>query len=419
MSTLQSNHIAEPSRQTPVAGDYDVVVVGGGIAGVAAAVAAARSSARVCLVERYCALGGLATLGNVTMWLPICDGRGKQVIAGLGEELLKLSVADLPKDYPAALFRRVPACWIGEGSRLERSRHRYRADFNPASYFLALEKLLVDSGVTLLYDSRFCAVHRQGAGLSHVIIENKSGRSALAARTFVDATGDADVCFAAGEETQSLDSNVLAGWFYTLAGGELKLHHLSKPYSPLADTEGAEGPFFCGDDAGQVTAHIVETRAMLRDRLARFRAEHPEKDAQVLMPATFACFRMTRRLVSDFSLGEKHIHQWFDDAVGLTGDWRKPGPVYALPLRSLRARQSNNLLAAGRCISADTTAWDVTRAIPTCVVTGQAAGTAAALAARHAQGDLGALDFSLLKNGLLEQGVLLDPALVEETTEVG
>ncbi len=415
----QPHHIAEPARQTPVSGGYDVVVVGGGIAGVAAAVAAARCSARVCLVERYCALGGLATLGNVTMWLPICDGRGKQVIAGLGEELLKLSVADLPKDYPAALFRRVPACWSGEGSPQERSRHRYRADFNPASYFLALEKLLVDSGVTLLYDSRFCAVHRQGSGLSHVIIENKSGRSALAARTFVDATGDADVCFAAGEETQSLDSNVLAGWFYTLAKGELKLHHLSKPYSQLADTEGAEGPFFRGDDAGQVTDHLLQTRAMLRERLARFRADHSEEDAQVLMPATLACFRMTRRLVADFSLGEKHMHQWFEDAVGLTGDWRKPGPIFALPLRSLRARKSNNLLAAGRCISADTTAWDVTRAIPTCVATGQAAGTAAALAARHAQGDLGALDFSLLKNRLLEQGVLLDPVLVEETTEVG
>lgn len=417
MSMIQPDHIAEPSRQIPVSGDYEVVVVGGGIAGVAAAVAAARCSARVCLIERYCALGGLATLGNVTMWLPICDGRGKQVIAGLGEELLKLSVADLPRDYTAAMFRRVPSCWSKEGSQQERCKHRYRADFNPASYFLALEKFLVDAGVTLLYDTRFCAVRRQESGLSHIIIENKSGRSALAARTFVDATGDADVCFAAGEETQSLDSNVLAGWFYTLAKGELTLHHLSKHYSPLAEIEGADGPFFRGDDAAQVTSHLLQTRTLLRERLARTRANHPGDDIQVVMPATLACFRMTRRLVADFSLGEKHMHEWFEDTVGLTGDWRKPGPIFALPLRCLQARKCNNLLTAGRCISSDTTVWDVTRAIPTCVVTGQAAGTAAALAAQHAQGDLRALDFRLLKTRLVEQGVLLNPALVAETKE--
>ncbi len=405
-------YLDEPARRLPVSGNYDVIVMGGGIAGVAAAVAAARCSARVCLVERYCAVGGLATLGNVTMWLPLCDGRGHQVVAGLGEELLKLSVADLAADYPEAQFRRIPRCWADGGSVYERTAERYLAEFNSSAYLLALEELLVRSGVQLLYDTRCCDVRREGARITHVMIENKSGRSALAGTTFVDATGDADICFAAGEETVSLASNVLSGWFYTLASGELRLHQLSKAYNPTGGMDEAEGPFFRGDNAEQVTAHILQTRTLLRERLVGIRGRHPQQDVQVLTPATMACFRMTRRLVGRFTLADGHKHQWFDDAIGLTGDWRKRGPVFAIPFRCLQAIRSENLLAAGRCISVDHTAWDVLRALPPCAVTGEAAGTAAALAAERTRGNVGLLDGDLLRNQLRRQGVLLDRKLV-------
>lgn len=405
--------ISEPSRDLSVAGSFDVVVVGGGIAGVAAAVAAARNSVSVCLLEKQSAVGGLATLGNVTMWLPICDGRGRQVIGGLGEELLKLSVADLRCDNPAARFFGIPSCWRPGGDVDKRMNVRYRVDFNPAAYMFALEKLVVDSGVKLLYDTRFCAVRREAKRISHLIVENKTGRFALACGAVVDATGDADVCFLAGEETESLSSNVLCGWFYTLRGGELELHQHSNRYCPYATKEHGTGPFFRGDDGEQVTDHILQTRKLARAKLAKLRAQHPAEDIQLVMPATIACLRMTRRLVGQCVLGEKHMHQWFDDAIGLTGDWRKPGPVYALPMRSLRGVRTANLLAAGRCISVDTTAWDVTRAIPPCVVSGEAAGTAAALAVRHADSDVHVLAVSVLQQQLRSQGVLLDPTLAK------
>ena len=409
--------VDEPARALPVNGTYDLVVVGGGIAGVAAAVAAARLGASVCLVEKQCALGGLATLGNVTMWLPICDGRGRQVIGGLGEELLKLSVADLPCDNQPARFLGIPACWRPDGDAAARKRVRYEAEFNPSSYLLALEKLVVDAGVTLLYDTRFSTICRHNNRITHVVVENKSGRLALACGVVIDATGDADVCAAAGEQTESLDSNVPAGWFYTLCKGEFRIHHLSSAYSPCCTREGLAGPFFRGDDGGQVTQQILHTRALARAALSAQRARHPGEDIQLLLPATIACLRMTRRLVGSFSLAEAHQHQWHEDAIGLTGDWRKAGPVYAIPLRALCGVRNANLLTAGRCISADTSIWDATRAIPTCTVTGEAAGTAAALAVRSRSADVQALDAGAVQQQLRSQGGLLHPELVRPVVD--
>lgn len=405
--------ILEPARNLSVTGEFDVIVAGGGIAGVAAGVAAARNGASVCLLERSFGLGGLATLGNVVVWLPLCDGNGRQVIGGLPEELLRLSVADLRQDNRSARFMGIPACWQPGGNLEQRKRQRYLAEFNPASYLLALEALVLQSAVHLLYDTRVCAVQRNGDRISHLIVENKDGRSALACRTVIDGTGDADVCFLAGEQTESLDSNVLAGWFYHLQRDGLHLNQTSKSFSPFAKREDAEGPFFQGDDADQVTDQITGSRELIRQKLAELRSRHPEEDIQPVMVPTLPCFRMTRRLVGTFSLGERHIHQWFEDTVGLTGDWRKRGPVYAIPLRSLLGVHNRNLLAVGRCMSADTTAWDVTRAIPTCALTGAAAGVAAALAVQKSEGDLHHLSVVDLQRKLANQGFLLEPELVK------
>ncbi len=405
--------IHEPAREVPVTGEFDVVVAGGGIAGVAAAVAAARNGATVCLLDKESALGGLATLGNVIIWLPICDGRGRQVIGGLGEELLRLSVQELGKDDPAAYFRRVPACWEPGGDPAERRHKRFQAEFNPASYFFALEKWVTAAGVTLSYDTRVCDVRRENDVLTHVLVENKSGRTAIAGKTFVDATGDADLCHFAGEATESLDSNVLCGWYYYLREGKLHLKQCTHPYSPRLTREGGAGPFFRGDDGRQVTDMILGSRELVRRDLAAIRARHPGEEVQLFAPTTIACFRASRRLVGALSLAETQVHEWFDDTVGLTGDWRQAGPVYALPLRTLCGVRNRNLLAAGRCISAEAAVWDVTRAIPGCAVTGEAAGTAAALAAQGAAGAVAGVDIRRLQDQLRRQRGLLDPALVK------
>lgn len=405
--------IEEPARRTPVWGGYDVVVAGGGIAGVAAAVAAARNGATVCLLEKESALGGLATLGIVTVWLPLCDGCGHQVIGGLGEELLHLSVADLRQNRTAPRWIGVPDCWQPGGDQEERKHKRYIASFNPAAYLLALERLLVETGVTLLYDTRVCAVKREADRITHLLVENKGGRGAIACTAVVDATGDADVCHLAGEQTESLDSNVLAGWYYALRGDELHLHTLTHAFSPIASREGAQGPFFRGDDGEQVTQQILGSRTLIRQHLDRLRESHPDMDVQPAVVPTIACFRMTRRLAGAVTLQDAHVHHWVDDAIGLIGDWRKAGPVYAIPWGTLRGVQNRNLLVAGRCISADASVWDVTRVIPPCAVTGEAAGTGAAMASRKLSGDLTQLPVSELQRQLAAQGVLLDRGLLQ------
>ena len=414
---MNESTILEPVRTLQVVGAYDVVVVGGGIAGVAAALAAVRNGVSVCLIEKAFGLGGLATLGNVINYLPICDGNGRQVMSGLAEELLRLSVVDVGIENVSARFRKVPACWQPGGDVEERKKVRFRVDFNPASYAFALEKMVVEAGIHLMYDTKVCAVDHNGDMICHLIVENKSGRVALACKTVVDATGDADICFLAKEKTESLDSNVLCGWFYTLDNSGLKLRTLTNKYSPYAMQEGATGPFFRGDDAEQVTAQVLGSRELIRSKLAEFRERDPDSDIQLVMPPSMACFRMTRRLVGAFSLGEKDMHTFFDDITGFTGDWRKRGPVYAIPMRALCGVHTKNLLAAGRCISADTTVWDVTRAIPTCALTGEASGTAAALSVHHHHGDVHALPIDRLQHRLKAQGGLLSPDLAVPVEE--
>ncbi|MBQ4090046.1 MAG: FAD-dependent oxidoreductase, partial [Clostridia bacterium] len=206
--------IFEPGRDIPVDHTCDVLVCGGGIAGIAAALAAARQGAKVLLLEREYALGGLATLGLITIYLPICDGKGRQVSFGLAEELLRLSVKHGPESS-----KMNP--WLAGGSGEELIKERFITKYNPWLYAIEAEKLLLENGVEILYGTIACAAMTEAGKITHVVIENKSGRSAVAVKSVVDATGDADVCALAGEETALFaQGNLLAGWYYATANGK-------------------------------------------------------------------------------------------------------------------------------------------------------------------------------------------------------
>ena len=112
------NYIEEKSKKLPIYGEYDVVVAGGGVAGISAAIAASRTGAKTILIEKQFALGGLATMGLVTYYLPLCDGCGRQVSFGIAEELLKLSIK-------YGYETRYPKPWLEGGMEREKKQIRY------------------------------------------------------------------------------------------------------------------------------------------------------------------------------------------------------------------------------------------------------------------------------------------------------
>ncbi len=387
--------ILEPARTTPVIGEYDVAVVGGGIAGIAAALAAARAGARVLLAERQYALGGLATLGLIAIYLPLCDGRGTQVSFGIAEELLRLSIRHGHEgSYPTP--------WLQGGSREERESARFLVQYNPQVFAILAEQLLLEHGVQLLYGTTVCAAHVEGGRLSALLLENKSGRSAVVARAFVDASGDADVCVLAGEDTvRFAQGNVLAAWYYASEGGGYRMKMLGFSDTPDKHKTGEQGePLspvrYGGLDARELTDMMVASHAAsLEDFLKGGEGEN----RALATLATIPQVRMTRRMAGARTVDDGQCFRHFPDSIGMIGDWRKRGPVYELPLGTLYGAKIRNLICTGRCISVTDDMWDITRVIPACAVTGEAAGVAAAIS-----DDFPAMDVADLQRRLRAAG---------------
>jgi len=400
--------VKEVAREIPVTQECDVLVCGGGIAGIAAAISAARLGKRVILLEREFALGGMATLGLVTIYLPLCDGEGRQVVFGLGEELLKLSIK-------YAVEANYPTAWLDGGTLEQRIKDRYLTQFNAHLFALTAEQLLGELGITVLYGTLAAAVAVNGDRIESVIIENKSGRSAINADAVVDCTGDADICALAGADTVlHTGGNGLASWYYHYSRGKvsLKMFGLADvvPGSEhdvndgeryeAAKVESLGNMRFSGVDGAELSQAVIAAHTKMFEDILRNRAS--DGDFLPVTMSTIPLVRMSRRLAGEYTLDDSENKLRFEDSIGMTGDWRKRGPVYEIPYRTLYTNRFANLLAAGRCISVTDKMWDITRVIPPCAVTGQAAGVAAALG-----GDVRSVDVPRLQETLREQGVKL------------
>ncbi len=390
--------VREPGKNLPISHTCDVLVCGGGIAGVAAALAARRQGADVLLLEREYTLGGLATLGLIAIYLPICDGCGRQVSFSIAEELLRLSVQHGTEDAPGNP-------WFRDDSTLEeRIRRRFRIQYNPHLFAIDMEQLLLKEGVKLLYGTSVCDVLEENSKITHVLIENKSGRSAVQVNSVIDATGDADICARSSARTANYaKGNPLAAWYYYTGERGYRLHEYGISDSTPREGTKAESlggaKRYTGLDAQELTDMVCASHGFLEQAFLRKGGDSYQHALATI--ATIPQIRMTRRLVTPHTLTEEDMHREFFDSVGLISDWRKAGPVYEIPFRSLYSTDVKNLLAAGRCMGADDETWDVTRVIPACAVTGQAAGTAAALTSDFPLLDLNALQAALRKDGVV------------------
>jgi len=371
------------SKETAVCGSYDVIVVGGGVAGVSAALAAARSKTKVLLVEKTTVLGGLATAGHVVVYLPLCDGAGHKVISGISEELLHASIKygydTLPDEWRDKPWK------VSTGSR-------YQTIFNASAFAMALDELILDAKVDLLLDTVFSDVVMEADLCKAVIVENKSGREAYRCKAVVDASGDADVFYKAGAPCIEQD-NHLTYWAYCMSDNIDKIFGPTGPppnnvkIMAIGNFRGSDIspdlPRYRGTDVRHVTDFLLKGREMARARL--------QSDSSLVLTSfpSQAQFRTTRRLRGNHTLRTEDAGKHFSDSIGCTGIWNIPEPVYEIPFRSLITESITNVFASGRIISsANGHGWEITRPIPACALTGQAAGSAAALFASSCGGVL-------------------------------
>lgn len=384
------------NKATPL---YDVAVCGGGFAGISAALAAAREGKKVILFEKQYLLGGLGTAGLVTIYLPLCDGYGRQVSFGIAEELLKLSIT-----YGAEA--KYPANWLdGEGSRTEKDK-RYEVQYNAQVFAILAEQLLLREGVTILYGSYVVDTDVADGKIKTLYVENKSGRTAYEIGSVVDATGDCDIAWFSKAPTDTFrQGNVLAAWYYFTDPSGYHLQMVGASDIPDAEKTGKEAkPLmarrFSGLDGTEISEMTFLSHKQTLEHWLKKRESEPSTVLSTL--ATTPQLRMTRKLVGEYTLSHTEEHTYFEDSIGMVSNWKKRGPVYEVPFRTLYTDQIKNLLVAGRCTSVNETLWDVMRVIPCCAVTGQAAGLAAAMT-----DDIATLNVELLQQKLKQAGVVL------------
>ncbi len=378
---------------------YEVAVCGGGIAGIAAALAAARGGKKVILFEKQYILGGLATAGLITIYLPLCDGYGKQVSFGLAEELLRLSIK-------YGYEERYPDNWLdGVGTRTEKDK-RFEVRYNAQVFAILAERELLKAGVDILYGSYVVDAETENDRIKSISVENKSGRTVYEIKSVIDATGDCDIAHFANAPTAEFGKkNVLASWYYHTDKNGYDLNKVGYADTPDEEREESEeigktDHRFAGLDGKEISDMVCLSH---KQTLNHWLNRRKEDSTTVLSTmATIPLLRMTRRLVGEYTLAFTQEHTYLESSIGMISSWRRRGPVYEVPFETLYSKKVKNLLVAGRCTSVDEDLWELMRVIPCCAVTGEAAGTAASLS-----DDFSALDVPTLQRQLQKNGVVL------------
>ena len=451
--SASTSWIEEAARRVPVLAEVDVAVLGGGPAGIAAAASAARHGARVLLVERYGFLGGMGTAAGVTNFCGLhanVHGDIRRVVHGVADELLDRIRALDGLSEPHLVFGKTHA-----------------QAYDMPAFKCAADQLLAAAGAAVLFHAWAAGASKRTDGrLDALIVETKSGRAAVRARVFVDASGDAEVAHAAGVPTEKGDANgellyptlmfrvgdvdaaragdawrsIPARMEAAEAAGDFRFarhgaivrpqRHASEWRVNATQLRNADGSAVDGTDARAFSAAETEGRRQVVDFLRFLRAQVPGfENAYLLDIAPQLGIRETRRLVAEHMLSGAEVIGCadFEDAIGVNGwpleqhvagdvVWSWP-PIPGsrgynqLPWRMLVPRADgagdvDNLLVAGRCAGMTHDGQSAARVSGGCFVMGQAAGTGAALALALG-GNVRALDVRELQRLLRTDGAFI------------
>ena len=458
-------------RQIPLLDRVQVLVVGGGPAGIGAAIAAARAGAETALVERYGVLGGAATVGLVGPFMTsFSDDGSTQIIGGVFDELVRrMEEGDGPvaggATHPAKVRAGSPeAGFYGFG-------HDHVTPFDPEALKLVAADMALENGVRLYLHSDFIDPLLEDRWLRGAIIHNKSGLGAIGAETVIDCTGDADVAHRAGAPTvkgrerdglmqpmtmffrvgnvddeaviahmdahpeergrsfHALVEQARADGRLNIARDKVGLYRSVQPGEWRINTSRMQG--LDGTDAADLTRAEVEGRRQVWELMRFFRASLPGFEKAVLLDtAVQVGVRETRRIVGEYVLTADDLSsgRHFPDVIALgafpfdihpvTGEGGgtdsalaaglRTANVYEIPYRSLLPQRIEQLLVAGRCLSATHEAAGAVRVMPPCFAMGQAAGVAAA---RAVQDEVPPRDVDVpgVQATLRAQGAILEP----------
>jgi hypothetical protein len=438
--------IAEPGREVPVHAECDVLVVGGGPAGVAAAVAAARLGARTLLLERYNHLGGLST-GGLVIWIDrMTDWSGARVIRGFAEEYLdRLPRGAVAGPPPEAWGSRdaATAAWWAQRTAAFHGIVTHSPTCDPEAMKGVAQEMMLEAGAGILFHAWGAMPLLEGGAVRGAFFESKQGRRAVLARVVVDATGDGDLFHRAGAPSSSdiderdihhsMNTSWLLGgvdmprWLAWRAGrpeefaefmrrGKEAHRLFDKPFVSWRDDVALfMGPRMAGfsatDVADQTAVEIASRRAMA-DHLAFYRAHAPGfEGAFPMLMAPQLGVRHARRLVG---VGAVTREGWDGrvqpDEIGVSPPLSPKFGNVSIGYGALVPRELDGLLAPGRHLSCDATSHSFLREIPQCWLTGQAAGVAAALAVQ-AGVEPRAVEVAAVQRALLRQGAHLSKAV--------
>jgi FAD dependent oxidoreductase len=436
--------IEEPARAIPIFRDCDVLVVGGGPSGTAAAIAAARTGAEVILLERYNHLGGLST-GGLVIWIDrMTDWAGQQVIRGIANDLLdrlpKDAVAGPPRGLWGSADEATAAYWK-ERTAAYHGIVTWSPTIDPEHLKLVSQELVLEHKVHLIFHAWGAAPLMRDGAVGGVIFESKEGRKAIRAAVTIDCTGDGDIFHRAGAasasdvDTRDIHHCINTAWLFGGVDMQRWIDFKTKSpdaFSAFMDRGRAscgglfERPFvswrndvalFMGPrlagysavDVEDLTEVDIRSHRLMAAHLAVYREHAPGFEAAFLtLSAPQIGVRHARRLVGvervtreDWPSGVAR-----PDEIGVSPSLTPKYPVVSVPYGALVPVALDGLLVAGRAVSCDATSHSFLREVPQCWMTGQAAGVAAALAVA---GRVKARDVPIdrLQSVLTRQGALV------------